>query len=81
MSDFIGIRNLRSAPDFRVKEVASQIPIQRNQRGHRITQPEPAQVVLLAQLSWNLPQQPPPRVYAQDLPPAGPQLTLPPEAA
>ena len=47
----------------------------------RITQPEPAQAVLLAQLSWNLPQQPPPRVYAQDLPPTGSQLTLPPEVA
>ena len=43
----------------------------------RITQPEPAQAVLLAQLSWNLPQQPPPRVYAQDLPPTGLELTRP----
>jgi len=33
----------------------------------RITQPEPAQWALLAQLGWNLPQQPPPRVYAKDL--------------
>ena len=41
----------------------------------RITQPEPAQAVLLAQLSWNLPQQPPPRVYAQDLPPTGSPFT------
>lgn len=47
----------------------------------RITQPEPAQALLLAQLNWSLPQQPPPRVYAQDLPPAGPQIALPPEAA
>ena len=46
----------------------------------RITQPEPAQTVLLAQLNWSLPQQPPPRVYAKDLPPIGPQLVLPPEA-
>jgi hypothetical protein len=28
----------------------------------RINQPEPAQAVLLAQLNWSLPQQPPPRV-------------------
>lgn len=28
----------------------------------RITQPEPAQAVLLAQMNWSLPQQPPPRV-------------------
>ena len=38
----------------------------------RITQPEPAQVLLLAQLNWTLPQQRPPRVYAQDLPVAAP---------
>jgi len=31
----------------------------------RITQPE------LAQLNWSPPQQAPPRVYAQDLPPTG----------
>lgn len=36
----------------------------------RITQPEPAQAVLLEQLRWRLPQQPPPRVYARDVPPA-----------
>ena len=30
----------------------------------RITQPEPAQAALLAQLGWTLPAQPPPRVYA-----------------
>ena len=46
----------------------------------RLTQPEPAQAVLLAQLNWNLPQQPPPRVYAQDLPPAGPEPTGPSQA-
>jgi len=31
----------------------------------RITQPELEQKVLLAQLGWKLPEQPPPRVYAQ----------------
>jgi hypothetical protein len=46
----------------------------------RLTQPEPAQAVLLAQLNWNLPQQPPPRVYAQDLLPSGPPLAPPAEA-
>jgi hypothetical protein len=35
----------------------------------RITQPEPVQAVLLEQLNWRLPQQPPPRAYAKDLPP------------
>lgn len=34
----------------------------------RITQPEPAQRLLLAQLNWQLPEQPPPRIYAKDLP-------------
>jgi len=29
----------------------------------RITQPEPAQAVILDQLDWQLPQQPPPRIY------------------
>jgi transposase len=47
----------------------------------RITQPEPAQAVLLAQLKWRLPQQPPPRVSAQDLPPPGPELAALPGAA
>jgi hypothetical protein len=47
----------------------------------RITQPEPAQAVLLAQLNWSLPQQPPPRVYAKDLPSAQPEIALPPQAA
>ena len=37
----------------------------------RITQPEPAQAVLLGQLNWTLPQQPPPRVYARNLPLTG----------
>ena len=46
----------------------------------RLTQPEPAQALLLAQLNWSLPQQPPPRVYAQDLPSAPSQLALPPAA-
>jgi len=47
----------------------------------RITQPEPAQAVLLALLNWRLPQQPPPRVQAKDLPPAGPEFTVPSQAA
>ena len=34
----------------------------------RITQPETAQVLLLEQLEWKLPQQPPPRVYVRDVP-------------
>lgn len=42
----------------------------------RITQPEPAQALLLAQLNWALPQQPPPRVYAGNLPPEGPTLAV-----
>jgi hypothetical protein len=33
----------------------------------RITQPEPVQVLLLQQLTWQLPQQPPPRIYSKDL--------------
>lgn len=36
----------------------------------RITQPEPVQALLLQQLNWQLPQQPPPRIYSKDLPPA-----------
>ena len=47
----------------------------------RITQPEPAQAVLLAQRNWRLPQQPPPRVYAKDLSPTKPQVTSPSQAA
>jgi hypothetical protein len=43
----------------------------------RITPPELAQAVLLEQLNWRLPQQPPPRVYAQDLPPTGPEVAAP----
>jgi transposase len=34
----------------------------------RITQPEPAQAVLLAQLGWRLPDQPPPRIYTEQVP-------------
>jgi transposase len=34
----------------------------------RITQPEPAQAVLLAQLGWRLPDQPPPRIYREQVP-------------
>jgi hypothetical protein len=29
----------------------------------RITHPEPAQAALINQLGWQLPQQPPPRIY------------------
>jgi len=36
----------------------------------RITQPEPVQALLLQQLNWQLPQQPPPRIYSKDLPPS-----------
>ncbi len=34
----------------------------------RITQPEPAQAALLDQLGWRLPEQPPPRIYANQVP-------------
>jgi len=47
----------------------------------RLTQPEPAQAALLAQLNWRLPQQPPLRVYAKDLPPTGPEVPVPSQAA
>jgi transposase len=41
----------------------------------RITQPESVQALLLQQLSWQLPQQPPPRIYSKDLPqPRSPEL-------
>jgi transposase len=33
----------------------------------RITQPEPAQALLLHQLGWALPEQPPPRIYASQV--------------
>jgi transposase len=33
----------------------------------RITQPEPAQAMLLHQLDWSLPEQPPPRIYKDQL--------------
>ena len=36
----------------------------------RITQPEPAQAALLAQLNWGLPAQPPPRIYPAQIPAA-----------
>ena len=42
----------------------------------RITQPEPAQALLLHQLNWTLPAQPPPRVYAKDVPSAGTTLAV-----
>jgi hypothetical protein len=34
----------------------------------RITQPEPAQALLLERLGWPLPPQPPPRIYEKDVP-------------
>jgi len=34
----------------------------------RITQPDPTQALLLDQLGWRLPEQPPPRIYAQQVP-------------
>ena len=34
----------------------------------RITQPETAQAVLLHQLDWQLPEQPPPRIYQNQMP-------------
>jgi hypothetical protein len=34
----------------------------------RITQPEPAQAVLLQQLGWRLPEQPPPKIYKEQVP-------------
>ena len=34
----------------------------------RITQPEPAQAILLHQLGWTLPEQPPPRIYKDQVP-------------
>lgn len=34
----------------------------------RITQPEPAQMLLLHQLGWHLPEQPPPRIYQRQVP-------------
>jgi transposase len=34
----------------------------------RITQPEPAQALLLQQLGWRLPDQPPPRIYKNQVP-------------
>jgi transposase len=41
----------------------------------RITQPEPVQALLLQQLNWQLPKQPPPRIYSKDLlQPRSPEL-------
>jgi transposase len=34
----------------------------------RITQPEPAQAMLLHQMGWSLPEQPPPRIYKDQVP-------------
>ena len=33
----------------------------------RITQPEPAQAMLLHQMNWSLPEQPPPRIYSDQI--------------
>ncbi len=33
----------------------------------RITQPEPAQALLLAQLGWSLPAQPSPRIHIKEV--------------
>lgn len=41
----------------------------RQMRLPRITQPEPAQALLLAQLGWSLPAQPPPRIYMKEVSP------------
>jgi transposase len=42
----------------------------------RITHPEPAQVALLHQLGWTLPEQPPPRICASDIPQSASQIEL-----
>jgi len=34
----------------------------------RITQPEPAQAILLQQMGWNMPEQPPPKIYKSQVP-------------
>lgn len=34
----------------------------------RVTQPEPSQAMLLHQMDWSLPEQPPPRIYKEQLP-------------
>ena len=34
----------------------------------RITQPEPARAIVLHQLGWNLPEQPPPKIYKDQVP-------------
>ena len=43
----------------------------------RITQPEAAQVMLLHQMGWSLPSQPPPRIHAGQVPPEGKAVELP----
>jgi transposase len=43
----------------------------------RITQPELVQRLLLGQLNWRLPDQPPPRIYSKDLPNAPPSKVAP----
>jgi hypothetical protein len=62
-------------------EVWFELPEGRRMCLPRITQPEPAPAALLAQLKWRLPQQTPPRVFAQNLPPPGPVLAALPGAA
>ena len=42
----------------------------------RITQPERVQRLRLAQLNWQLPEQPPPRIYDKDLPQGPRSLTV-----
>jgi hypothetical protein len=34
----------------------------------RISQPEPAQMLLVHQMAWALPEQPPPRIYKDQVP-------------
>jgi transposase len=45
----------------------------------RITQPEPVQALLLSQLNWKLPAQPPPRIYQKDAGQASDRLGMGPE--
>ena len=47
----------------------------------RITRPEPVQELLLAQLNWQLPAQPPPRIYQKDVPGKSDPLRVGPEQA
>ena len=47
----------------------------------RITRPEPVQELLLAQLNWQLPAQPPPRIYQKDVLGKSDRLQVGPEEA